>query len=865
TNANLTNTDFTNATVMNITSTNATTTGSNLSQAITNMSSGYVLSLDGLDDAVDLSSSSWMNTTPFTQTMTVECWFKTADTSNQKLYTTLVSRWETGGFAATSQFRLGMNSSGQITCWIGNNSGSMVQLTTTSSYKDALWHHASATYSGVTGVLMIYIDGALTTSSTNASFGNLSSSTSGIRLIIGSDHAGTTPNWQTDRQFRGSISDVRIWTAVRSASEIANNYRSRLIGNETSLAGYWKLNQGYGNGWGSYSAVMDSTNSRLHGTIVGAGATPSGSWIVSDINYKPRVSTLTLGSNNGVYSFSDPSFSFIDPSSNSLGDFSYLVSPSTVATVSNGAATTKTIYSLSGANLSTTLTTYEFPQIASLTSWQLDISFTTTGGSGTRRALIGDVSNNVNTLGWGLWVSANNKLQWSFNSASSEPTQMNVNLNTPYLLTAAQSSGTITLTLRNLDETYTNSLSISNSVALYSFDSTANDTSVNNNHLTNTNTVTYNISDYKRGSAAATFAGNNYFQVTNDGRFSPDNLSISFWVKPVSSAGSYQTIAACRNSPSPNNNGWIIYINPSNNLEFWSGTGTGWSGSDVSLFTSFGTLNTWVHVAFTLNKSTQAFVVYINGVAITTTTRTYINNTGTNLRIGAGGNEGGATYYMKSGSLVDDFRIYNKVLTAAEVGTIVAGSSYDSSITVGSNVIGRGPVTIGTWPNLSSENFSGTISYVNVSVPTSQRVITISSGTDTPATVTAIQDSSLDFGSGSQTASLTVNKIAPTIGTLTAPAKNFGDASFNLTNPTSNSNGAFSYSSSNTSVATVTTGGTVTIVGAGNTTITATQAATTNYTSGSVTASLVVSQAAPAIGALSAPAKTYGDASFNLT
>ena len=97
---------------------------------------------------------------------------------------------------------------------------------------------------------------------------------------------------------------------------------------------------------------------------------------------------------------------------------------------------------------------------------------------------------------------------------------------------------------------------------------------------------------------------------------------------------------------------------------------------------------------------------------------------------------------------------------------------------------------------------------------------------------------------------------------MTAPAKNFGDAAFNLTAPTSNSDGAFSYTSSNTAVATVTSGGTVTVVGVGSTTITATQATSTNYSGGSVTASLVVSAS---LSNFSVPAKTYGDASFNLT
>jgi Secretion system C-terminal sorting domain len=83
----------------------------------------------------------------------------------------------------------------------------------------------------------------------------------------------------------------------------------------------------------------------------------------------------------------------------------------------------------------------------------------------------------------------------------------------------------------------------------------------------------------------------------------------------------------------------------------------------------------------------------------------------------------------------------------------------------------------------------------------------------------------------------------PTIGALTVPAKKVGDASFNLTDPTSNSTGAFSYTSSNTAVATI-SGKTVTIVGAGSSTITANQAAASPYLAGSVTANLVVSAVA---------------------
>ena len=91
-----------------------------------------------------------------------------------------------------------------------------------------------------------------------------------------------------------------------------------------------------------------------------------------------------------------------------------------------------------------------------------------------------------------------------------------------------------------------------------------------------------------------------------------------------------------------------------------------------------------------------------------------------------------------------------------------------------------------------------------------------------------------------------VNPIAPTITTFTITSKNVGASPFTPTYPTSNSSGAFTYTSSNTSVATVhSTTGLITVLNAGTTTVTVTQAAAGNYTSGSVQASLVVNPIAP--------------------
>ena len=85
----------------------------------------------------------------------------------------------------------------------------------------------------------------------------------------------------------------------------------------------------------------------------------------------------------------------------------------------------------------------------------------------------------------------------------------------------------------------------------------------------------------------------------------------------------------------------------------------------------------------------------------------------------------------------------------------------------------------------------------------------------------------------------------PTLGPLnTYSPQTYGNSPYSLTNPTSDSQGSFSYTSSDTSVATIFEN-IVNIVGAGTTIITATQAETDNYSSASTSSPLEVYDSTP--------------------
>jgi len=101
----------------------------------------------------------------------------------------------------------------------------------------------------------------------------------------------------------------------------------------------------------------------------------------------------------------------------------------------------------------------------------------------------------------------------------------------------------------------------------------------------------------------------------------------------------------------------------------------------------------------------------------------------------------------------------------------------------------------------------------------------------------------------------------PTI-TMDDIVKTFGDANFAL-NASSNSNGSFTYTIANSSVATV-SGDIVTIVGAGDTTIKVSQAAKDNFNAGTKTISLKVRKADPTITVVNQN-KTVGDPNFTIT
>lgn len=185
-------------------------------------SGGSALSLDGVDDYVEVSA----NQNP-TDAITVEAWAK-SDTATWNSYGSLVSKRN----AFILHPELNTNS---IKFYIHNGSQwHSVIYSPDSSFDITQWHHYAGTYDGTT--LSFYVDGQeVNTSKVNAGAINLDS---GV-LTIGRDDGLDG----SDRFFKGEIDEVRIWETARTEAEIQQNLYAKLAGTEDGLVAYYNFDE----------------------------------------------------------------------------------------------------------------------------------------------------------------------------------------------------------------------------------------------------------------------------------------------------------------------------------------------------------------------------------------------------------------------------------------------------------------------------------------------------------------------------------------------------------------------------------------------------------------------------------------------
>ncbi|HEU0152078.1 MAG TPA: autotransporter domain-containing protein [Arenimonas sp.] len=241
----------------------------------------------------------------------------------------------------------------------------------------------------------------------------------------------------------------------------------------------------------------------------------------------------------------------------------------------------------------------------------------------------------------------------------------------------------------------------------------------------------------------------------------------------------------------------------------------------------------------------------------------------------------GAFSYTSSNPAVATVSGDTVTLVGAGTTTLTANQAADGGFTAGSTTATltvAKAVPVVTWIAPLSQTFGDADFSLPAPTSSSPAAFTYSSNNPAVATIsgntvtitgagsailTASQPEGANHLAGSATVSLTVATADPGLSGFADLNRVFGEPAFTLSPPASASAGAFTYTSSNPAVATV-AGDTVTLVGAGVTTLTANQAADGNYAASSTTATLTVAKAEPAIGWVASLNRTFGDAAFAL-
>ena len=128
------------------------------------------------------------------------------------------------------------------------------------------WYHVAFTYDDATRSEKLYIDGAVIATNVVGASPQYDNSP----LYIGGDR----DNGTTYYSFPGKIDEARIWSVVRTSTEILSTINTSLSGNEPGLAVYYKMDE-TSQGAGIIVANSSTTSgSAINGTTFGTSCTP---------------------------------------------------------------------------------------------------------------------------------------------------------------------------------------------------------------------------------------------------------------------------------------------------------------------------------------------------------------------------------------------------------------------------------------------------------------------------------------------------------------------------------------------------------------------------------------------------------------
>jgi hypothetical protein len=264
-------------------------------------------------------------------------------------------------------------------------------------------------------------------------------------------------------------------------------------------------------------------------------------------------------------------------------------------------------------------------------------------------------------------ISANTQYTWNFAAncaliANWNPNKYTIQYNnnggsgtiTSNVVTFGTTSSIISISQPNNLSFFENT---SNMILWLKFQNNLTDSSTNNK-LVSANNISFDSTNFKTDTHCVKFGSNSYINcaVNVSGTF-----TVCCWINLVEST-SYIELFHHRSS----SGGWGIGIRNNNTLEILTRNTNGTlSGIYEPLYSNIAGTG-WHHIALVIIKSSSNIKLYVDGVLISSITRSYNDDIASTLRIGASSSIP-IVNYIKENSLMDDFRMYNVELSAGNI------------------------------------------------------------------------------------------------------------------------------------------------------------------------------------------------------
>ena len=223
----------------------------------------------------------------------------------------------------------------------------------------------------------------------------------------------------------------------------------------------------------------------------------------------------------------------------------------------------------------------------------------------------------------------------------------------------------------------------------YKWNNATGDEGVEDDDLTATGATMVTTQKIEGTHAALFDADSEYFTLTADATWTPAAFTHNFWFYPTETPADWRALMGMNIS---GNAGYgSLRLNSGLNLELWTGN------EGAAFITTSGgalTLNAWNMI--TITQTGNAWEVFINGVSRGTNgAQAFTDVSGQTIRLGArNAADRNARGYM------DDFRVYNSVLTTGNIATLyAAGAGYSSPMASSVDILalGNGSATAYLW------------------------------------------------------------------------------------------------------------------------------------------------------------------------